>query len=86
MNGIEGLYNQENFFAEWKMQKTKPEKVKWLKEMKDLKIKSPEMFKDLRINLTQFDALIKEWESKRPFGKLKDQIKAREIAEKKGDE
>ena len=44
------------------------------------------MFKDLRINLTQFDALIKEWESKRPFGKLKDQIKAREIAEKKGDE
>ena len=31
---MEGIYNQENLFIEFKMQKTKADKVKWLKEMK----------------------------------------------------
>ena len=83
---IEGLYNRENYFAEWKLQKTKAKKVQWLKEMRALKEKSPEMFRDLKITLKQMDNVIREWESKRPFGKLKDQIKEREIAERKGDE
>ena len=80
---IEGLYNRENYFAEWKLQKTKVQKVKWLKEMRALKEKSPEMFRDLKITLKQFDNVIKEWESNRPFGKLKDQIKTREELERK---
>ena len=83
---IEGLYNRENYFAEWKLQKTKAKKVQWLKEMRALKEKSPEMFRDLKITLKQMDNVIREWESKRPFGKLKDQIKAREISERLGDE
>ena len=83
---IEGLYNRENYFAEWKLQKTKAKKVQWLKEMRALKEKSPEMFRYLKITLKQMDNVIREWESKRPFGKLKDQIKEREIAERKGDE
>ena len=44
------------------------------------------MFRDLKITLKQMDNVIREWESKRPFGKLKDQIKAREISERLGDE
>ena len=34
---MEGVYNKDNLFAEFKMQKTNEAKVKWLKETKVLK-------------------------------------------------
>lgn len=34
---MEGVYIKENLFAEFKMQKTNADKVKWLQEMKQLK-------------------------------------------------
>ena len=83
---LEGLYNKENIFAEFAMQKTKAKKVKFLKEMRALKDTQPSLFKDLSISKKQFDNLIFEWEQKVPFAKMKADIKAREIAERKGEE
>ena len=83
---LEGLYNKENIYAEFAMQKTKAKKVKFLKEMRALKDTQPSLFKDLSISKKQFDNLIWEWEQKVPFAKMKADIKAREIAERKGEE
>ena len=83
---LEGLYNKENIFAEFKMQKTKAKKVKFLKEMRALKDTQPSLFRDLKVSKKQFDNLIFEWEQKVPFAKMKADIKARQIAERKGEE
>ena len=82
---MEGIYNKENIFAEFAMQKTQAKKVKFLKEMRALKDTQPSLFKDLSISKKQFDNIIAEWESERPFGKMLDDIKRREAAERKGD-
>ena len=82
---LEGLYNKENIYAEFAMQKTKAKKVKFLKEMRALKDTQPSLFKDLSISKKQFDNLIFEWEQKVPFAKMKADIKAREIAERRRD-
>ena len=82
---LEGLYNKENIYAEFAIQKTKSKKVKFLKEMRALKDTQPSLFKDLTISKKQFDNLIWEWEQKVPFAKMKADIKAREIAERKRD-
>ena len=82
---MEGIYNKENIFAEFAMQKTQAKKVKFLKEMRALKDTQPSLFKDLSISKKQFDNLIAEWENERPFGKMLDDIKRREAAERKGD-
>ena len=83
---LEGLYNKENIFAEFKMQKTKAKKVKFLKEMRALKDTQPSLFKDLKISKKQFDTLIAEWDQKVPFAKMKADIKRQKEAEKKGEE
>ena len=82
---MEGIYNKENIFAEFAMQKTQAKKVKFLKEMRALKDTQPSLFKDLSISKKQFDNLIAEWENERPFGKMLDDIKRREAAERRGD-
>ena len=82
---LEGLYNKENIFAEFAMQKTKAKKVKFLKEMRALKDTQPSLFKDLTISKKQFDNLIVEWDQKVPFAKMKADIKLQREAEKKGD-
>ena len=83
---LEGIYNKENIYAEFAMQKTKAKKVKFLKEMRALKDTQPSLFKDLSISKKQFDNLIAEWDQKVPFAKMKADMKAREIAERKGEE
>ena len=83
---LEGIYNKENIFAEFAMQKTKAKKVKFLKEMRALKDTQPSLFKDLSISKKQFDNLIAEWDQKVPFAKMKADMKARAIAERKGEE
>ena len=83
---MEGVYNKENIFLEFAMQKTKAKKVKFLKEMRALKDTQPSLFKGLRISKKQFDTLITEWDQKIPFAKMKADIKARGIAERQGEE
>ena len=82
---MDGIYNKENIFAEFAMQKTQAKKVKFLKEMRALKDTQSSLFKDLTISKKQFDNLIFEWEQKVPFAKMKADIKAREIAERRRD-
>ena len=82
---LDGIYNKENIFAEFAMQKTQAKKVKFLKEMRALKDTQPSLFKDLTISKKQFDNLIAEWDQKVPFAKMKAELKAREIEEKKSD-
>ena len=83
---MDGIYNQENIFAEFAMQKTKAKKVKFLKEMRALKDTQPSLFKDLTISKKQFDNLIAEWDQKVPFAKMKAELKRHREAEKKGEE
>jgi len=83
---LEGIYNKENIFAEFAMQKTKAKKVKFLKEMRALKDTQPSLFKDLTISKKQFDNLIAEWDQKVPFAKMKAELKRHREAEKKGEE
>ena len=82
---LEGIYNKENIFAEFAMQKTQVKKVKFLKEMRALKDTQPSLFKDLTISKKQFDNLIAEWDQKVPFAKMKADIKRQREAERKGE-
>ena len=72
---MEGVYNKENLFAEFKMQKTKKAKVKFLQDMKQLKKDQPNMFRGTKISQKQFDNLIAEWSKDRPWYEINRQIK-----------
>ena len=77
------LYNKENLFAEFAMQKTKAAKVKFLQDMKQLKRDRPSMFRNTEITQKQFDNLINEWSKPHPWREINQQIKA---SRKKQDE
>ena len=70
------LYNKENLFAEFAMQKTKAAKVKFLQDMKQLKRDRPSMFRNTEITQKQFDNLIAEWSKPHPRREINQQIKA----------
>ena len=72
---MEGEYNKENLFAEFQMQKTNEDKVKFLKEMKQLKKDQPNMFRGTKISQKQFDNLIAEWSKDKPWAEINRQIK-----------
>ena len=72
---MEGVYNKENLFAEFKMQKTKKAKVKFLQDMKQLKKDQPNMFRGTKISQKQFDNLIEEWSKSRPWVEINRQIR-----------
>ena len=72
---MEGVYNKENLFAEFKMQKTKKAKIKFLQDMKQLKKDQPNMFRGTKISQKQFDNLIVEWSKDRPWYEINRQIK-----------
>jgi len=74
---MEGLYNKENLFAEFDMQKTKAKKVKFLQEMKDLKRTQPQMFRGTALSQKNLDNLIEEWSKPQPWAEINQAIKAR---------
>ena len=74
---MEGIYNKENLFAEFKMQKTNEDKVKFLKEMKELKKTQPHMFRGTSITQKNFDNLIAEWSKDQPWVEINREIKRR---------
>ena len=80
---MDGVYNKENLFAEFKMQKTNEDKVKFLKEMKQLKKDQPNMFRGTKISQKQFDNLIEEWSKSRPWAEINKQIR---LSNKSSDE
>ena len=80
---LDGLYTKENLFAEFKKLKSNSQKAKFLRETKELKQQHPQLFRNLKISLKQFDNLIREWESLKPFARMLKEIADREERETK---
>ena len=74
---MEGIYNKENLFAEFAMQKTNADKVKFLQEMKELKKTQPHMFRGTSVTQKNFDNLIEEWSKPNPWVEINKAIKDR---------
>ena len=68
---------KEIMYDQFKKLKSNPEKVKYLVDLKEMKQKTPHVFRNIKINVKQFSNLIREYESLVPFGAMK-----REIAER----
>ena len=74
---------REIMFEQFVKLKTKDEKVKYLIDLKEMKQKTPHVFRNIKINLKQFDNLIREYLSVVPFGAMKREIAEREEREKR---
>ena len=77
---------KEFLFEEFGKLKSNKDKVKYLKEIKEEKQKSPHLFRNLKINISQLDNIIKEYESVVPFGRMLREIEERKAAERKKDD
>jgi hypothetical protein len=75
---MEGLYNKENLFAEFAMQKTKKKKIKFLQEMKELKRTQPHMFRGTSLSQKNLDNLIEEWSKPNPWVEINKTIRAKQ--------
>ena len=74
---MEGIYNKENLFAEFAMQKTNEQKVKFLQDMKQHKKDQPHMFRGTSITQKNFDNLIVEWSKDKPWYEINQENKRR---------
>ena len=72
---MEGIYNKEKLFAEFAMQKTNEQKVKFLQDMKQLKKDQPHLFRGTSITQKNFDNLIVEWSKDKPWYEINQDIK-----------
>ena len=75
---MEGIYNKENLFAEFAMQKTNADKVKFLQEMKELKKTQPHMFRGTSVTQKNFDNLIEEWSKPNAWVEINKAIRAKQ--------
>ena len=73
---------REIMFEQFGKLKSKNEKVKYLIDLKEMKQKTPHVFRNIKINITQFNNLIREWSSVVPFSAMKREIAEREEREK----
>ena len=74
---------KEIMYDQFKKLKSNPEKAKYLVDLKEMKQKTPHVFRNIKINLKQFDNLIREYLSVVPFGAMKREIAEREEREKR---
>ena len=74
---------KEIMYDQFKTLKSNNEKVKYLVDLKEMKQKNPHVFRNIKINLKQFNNLIKEYSSLVPFSAMKREIAEREDAEKR---
>ena len=74
---------KEIMFEQFAKLKSKDEKVKYLIDLKEMKQKTPHVFRNIKINITQFNNLIREWSSVVPFSAMKREIAEREERELK---
>ena len=74
---------KEIMYDQFKTLKSNNEKVKYLVDLKEMKQKNPHVFRNIKINLKQFNNLIKEYSSVVPFSAMKREIAEREDAEKR---
>ena len=74
---------KEIMYDQFKKLKSNNEKVKYLVDLKEMKQKTPHVFRNIKINMTQFNNLIKEYSSVKPFSAMHREIAERESAELK---
>ena len=74
---------KEIMHDQFKKLKSNNEKVKYLVDLKEMKLKTPHVFRNIKINMTQFNNLIKEYSSVKPFSAMHREISERESAEKR---
>ena len=74
---------REIMFEQFAKLKTKDEKVKYIIDLKEMKQKTPHVFRNIKINITQFNNLIREWSSVVPISAMKREIAEREEREKR---
>ena len=74
---------KEIMYDQFKKLKSKVEKVKYLVDLKEMKQKTPHVFRNIKINIKQFSNLIREYSSVKPFSAMHREIAERESAELK---
>ena len=85
---MDGVYTKEFMWEEFKKITSKKKKVEWLVDMKDARIKHPNMFRGNKISVKNFDKLIEVWSQKSPKKYAEDligitaRVEAERIAEK----
>ncbi len=72
---------KEIMHEQFKKLKSNPEKVKYLVDLKEMKQKTPHVFRNIKINVKQFSNLIREYESVEPFSAMNRMIAERETEE-----
>jgi|TARA_B100001094_G_scaffold27156_1_gene22626 hypothetical protein len=73
---------KEIMFEQFAKLKSNNEKVKYLVDLKELKQKNPHVFRNIKISIKQFNNLIKEYSSVKPFASMFRMIAEREEREK----
>ena len=72
---------KEIMFEQFAKLKSNNEKVKYLVDLKELKQKNPHVFRNIKISIKQFNNLIKEYSSVKPFASMFRMIAEREAEE-----
>ena len=72
---------REIMYDQFKKLKSNDEKAKYLVDLKEMKQKTPHVFRNIKINVKQFSNLIREYSSVKPFSAMH-----REIAERESEE
>ena len=70
-------------YDQFKKLKSNKEKAKYLVDLKEMKQKTPHVFRNIKISIKQFNNLIREWSSVVPFSAMKREIAEREEREKR---
>ena len=68
-------------FEQFNKLKSNSEKSKYLIDLKEMKQKTPHVFRNIKINVKQFSNMIREYESVEPFSAMKRMIAEREAEE-----
>ena len=68
-------------FEQFNKLKSNSEKAKYLIDLKEMKQKTPHVFRNIKINVKQFSNMIREYESVERFSEMKRMIAEREAEE-----
>ena len=74
---------REIMYDQFKKLKSNDEKVKYLVDLKEMKQKTPHIFRNIKISIKNFNNLIREYSSVKPFAAMFRMIAEREDAEKR---
>ena len=74
---------KEIMHEQFKKLKSNDEKVKYLVDLKEMKQKTPHIFRNIKISIKNFNNLIREYSSVKPFSAMHREIAEREELESK---